>query len=293
MPSANNPHVQTSKPEGIPLGGLASSWLNLQIDPTDSKLIADFASANGMTYTARPDDIVYSSKPRPAWVGPGTSATAPVFVHKVAGNVQGYDVTFFLEYAFGSVRRKYSNDISLRKRSIIRIKLPKVFPQVVLDSRTNEPGYISSFPTTIKPKQKVALEGDFNNFFTLYAPAQIQVNVLTLLAPNFMQTLMKSAATFDVEFFGDEMVLATWDSIYDPKVMTTALDAMREQLTYMERLLVSWNYTPVRQPFDLLEYTYFSGETIKIGPLRLSPFMLLLIIAIFFVLLGFAIVASK
>lgn len=50
------------------------------------------------------------------------------------------------------------------------------------------------------------------------------------LSPNFMRILMDSASTFDVEFFGDEMILATWDSVYDPVVMQVALNALNEQL---------------------------------------------------------------
>jgi len=286
QPFATDLNIQTIEQAIGQVSGSSSVWERLQIDEADSKVIADFAQANNMSYVARPHDVVNNSKLQPAWVGPWIPATAPVYVHQVAGNLNGYPVMFLLEYGASAVQTRGDDYVKLRKRSIIKVKLPKVFPQVVLDSYNNEPGYISSFPTTIKSDQKVALEGDFNNFFNLYAPHDLQINVLTLLAPNFMQILMNNASTFDVEFFGDEMILATWSPIYDPTVMKIALDALNEQLMYLDRLLNSWNYQPARLPFDTLHYTYFRGETIKVGRLRISPLGLFVIIGIFIVLFG-------
>lgn len=293
QPSATDMNIQNIEQAIGQLSGSSSPWVRLQIDPSDSKIIADFAQANNMTYVARPDDIVYSPKPRPAWVGPLIPATAPAYVHRVRGSLQGYEISFFLEYAASPVQTRGSDYVALRKRSIVKVRLPKIFPQVVLDSHKNEPGYISSFPTTIKSDQKITLEGDFGTFFDFYAPHNLQVNTLTLLAPNFMQILMNSASTFDVEFFGDEMTLATWENIYDPAVIQVAFDALSEQLAYIDRLVASWNYEPLKPPFDTLKYTYFSGETIKVGKLHISPFGLLVIILLMIVLFGITNVLTK
>ncbi len=293
QPFATDINIQNIEEAIGQLSGSISPWKHLQLDPSDSGVIADFAHANNMTYVAWPDDIAYSSKQRPAWVGPSIPAMAPVYAHQVKGSLHGYEIMFFLEYTSNSVQKRRSDYVELRKRSIIKLKLPKVFPQVVLDSHKNEPGYVSSFPTTIKSNQKVTLEGDFNSFYSLYAPHNLQINVLTLLAPNFMRILMNSATTFDVEFFGDEMTLATWDPIYDPAVMKVALNALNEQFTYLDRLLTSWNYQPIRRPFDALEYTYLSGETIKIGRLRISPFGLLMIILLMVLIIGAINIISK
>lgn len=61
----------------------------------------------------------------------------------------------------------------------------------------------------------------------------------------------------------------------------------------MDRLLPSWNYKPLNQPFDLLQKTYFDGTVIKIGFLRIKPAMMIAIILLGFVAYGFLIALTK
>jgi hypothetical protein len=95
-----------------------------------------------------------------------------------------------------------------------------------------------------------------------------------------MQIVMDSATTFDVEFYGNELILVTRDPIYTPSVMTVALRALEAQLNYMDRLMQSWSYQPRVQPFDLLQKTYVDGSVIKIGRLRIKPAVLIILIFI-------------
>src|SRR5688572_29365863 len=99
QPSATDMNIHNIEQAVGQLSGSISSWTRLQVDSSDSKVIADFARTNNMRYVARPDDIVYSLKPQPAWVGPSIPATAPVYVHQAKGSLYGYEIMFFLEYA--------------------------------------------------------------------------------------------------------------------------------------------------------------------------------------------------
>lgn len=101
-----------------------------------------------------------------------------------------------------------------------------------------------------------------------------------------MQLLIDDAAIFDVEFYGNELFLITKDPIYTPANMEAALKALEIQLNYLTRLLASWNYQPQKPPFDRLQSTYFTGAVVKVGPLRLSPAMLIGLILASIALLG-------
>jgi hypothetical protein len=260
---------------------------DFRLDPADSNVIAQFASANGLLYSANSSLAIYEIDDHyPAWRGPRIATTTQIVAHEVKGKLFGYDTTFTIEYLPANHQTESGTELNLTYRGVIRISLPKMFPQIVIDSNKNDKSYVSTIPTAIEPQQKLTLEGNFAEYFDLYAPMGLQNKVLTLLAPNFMQILMDSAATFDVEFYGNEMILTTHDPLYTSTVMNNALAILQTQLTYIDRLLNSWNYQPKQQPFDYLSYSYINGDVIKIGSFRLYPKQLITLI-----LLGFLVLA--
>lgn len=266
----------------------------VQFDQTDSQALDAFAVANYFTYSQTSSYQAGSSpETTPGWLGTTINTTMPVFVHQMDGALFGYNVSFMLAYSTNSVQRDGQPTIHLDKRSIIRVSLPKVFPQVFLDSNKNDKGYLSTMASSFTDDQKLTLEGSFAQYFDLYAPKHMQANTLTLLAPNFMQILMSESATFDVEFFGTELYLISKDPLYTPTVMDTALRALEEQLQYMTRLLPSWNYQPLTPPFDLLHKTLFQGAVTKIGPLRIKPSAMLLLLLGGFILFGLLMILAK
>lgn len=266
----------------------------MQFDQTDSQTLSSFAQANHFTYLQTSSyQAGGSPETTPGWLGTTINTTMPVFVHQMDGTLFGYNVSFMLAYATNGMQRDGQATFQFNRRSIIRVSLPKVFPQVFLDSNKNDKGHLSTMASSFTDDQKLSLEGSFARYFDLYAPQHVQANTLTLLAPNFMQILMEESATFDVEFFGNELYLISRDPIYTPTIMNTALRALEEQLEYMTRLLPSWNYQPLTPPFDLLHKTLFQGAVTKVGPFRIKPSMLLLLMLGGFILFGLVIILAK
>lgn len=256
----------------------------LQLDQSDSNSIRAFASANSWSY--QPRAVLaeeFPSGTERAWPGHVAPSTAPMLAHRIQGSVYGYEAAMYVAYAPSSTQNESDPAVALVKRSVIKVTLPMTFPQIVLESNKNDKTAVSTMPSTFLPSQRLQLEGNFNQYFDLYAPTGLHINTLTVLAPNFMETLMHAAASFDVEFFGNQMILITKDPLYTPTVMKQALLALETQLAYLTRLSGSWDYQPVNQPFDVLQKPFFKGETVKIGPFRLSPGILISII-----LAGFA-----
>ena len=268
-------------------------WDDLIINEDDSSLIAQYAADNNYQYNRGPAGLAKQSQGS-ALIGPARVVNAPIYLHEVRGRVHGYDVTFMLEYAPSTLQTDDADKpLALDKRSFVIVKLPKIFPQIVLDSNKNYPHRIGIMPTSIRSDQKVDLEGDFSDYFDLYAPLGLQLSALTVLAPNFMQILKDSAMMFDVEFYGNELILVTSLSIYEPLVMQKTLDVLQIQLAYFNRLLASWNYDPGALPFDTLKLTAVAGDVMKIGPLRITPVMQTIAILTGFILFGLAILITN
>lgn len=79
-------------------------------------------------------------------------------------------MSFMLAYTAADWQQKEATELALNKRSIIRVLLPKPFPQLFLDSNKNDKSLVSAVPTSFKADQKLTLEGSFNEYFDFYAP---------------------------------------------------------------------------------------------------------------------------
>lgn len=272
---------------------------NFVTDPKASEVISNFAAQNQFVYENSP--AVFRSNANntvgtPAWQKRMQNSYGALTNHRIHAIIQGFSVEMELLYAgFGEGNYSSRGMLSPKqgphapgnaeiayKAGIIRVKLPKIFPQIVLDSRKNDRNLMGSLDVDIKSGQRLQLEGDFNDYFDLYSPVGLQVNTLSVLAPNFMQILKDSSYNFDVEFFGDEMVLLTRDPLYTEKVMQVASRALDAQLEYLQRLLPSWNYEPNSKPLDILNVSNASVSSFHIGKLKLGPLATTLII--FFVI---------
>jgi hypothetical protein len=273
-----------------------------EIDSLATKAIQQFASDNGFAFQLRNPDLVQYSwrdyKILPAWLGAvGIAATKDAY-YILSGQYMGYPITMFLMWdnlTEGVYYRRPNEQQRLRyiqqqTAGIVRITLPKSFPQVVLDSNKND-RIQSSVRTEYEPSQRLILEGDFAKYFDLYVPTGIQINALSLLAPNMMQILMNHSGLFDVEFRDNELIIMTRKSLYSPETMDLLQEAMTEQLTYMNRLMQSWNYSPKNQPFDMLEKPNIGGSIIKLGRFRLNAKMQIIAISAFFVIFAIILVS--
>jgi hypothetical protein len=86
------------------------------------------------------------------------------------------------------------------------LHLDRKLPQMVLDSKANNGLFGSSnLPVYFDKKQILSLEGNFNEFFTLYCPREYERDALYVFTPDLMALLIDNAAPFDVEIVDDWM----------------------------------------------------------------------------------------
>lgn len=88
----------------------------------------------------------------------------------------------------------------------VAVKLDVPLPNIVLDALGNN-SLGSNLPSTFSKDQRLSLEGDFDQHFTLYCPSGYEADALYLFTPDIMTRFIDHAAQLDVEIVDDWMFL--------------------------------------------------------------------------------------
>ena len=170
--------------------------------PFDTAALSDgpdaFAAANGLSYTKQGG--------HPAFGGAvfeylQDNAVTDVFtsegveVGTITGRVGGSQTS---QSGSWTVTTSYDTS-AVKSYGYLAIRLERAVPQLVLDSKRNG----SSIPMMIGGGQKLRLEGDFNKYFTLYAPKGYERDALYIVTPDLMALLVDETGDFDVEVVDD------------------------------------------------------------------------------------------
>ncbi len=90
----------------------------------------------------------------------------------------------------------------------MRVKLVRKLPHMVLDARKNNlfGSTVSNLPSTLTKDQVMRLEGNFNDYFTLYAPKGYERDALYVFTPDVMVALIDYGASHDIEVVDDNLI---------------------------------------------------------------------------------------
>lgn len=86
---------------------------------------------------------------------------------------------------------------------VAEITLKQKFPHILVDNKRD--GSISGFE--FDKSQKLELEGDFNTYFSVYGPKEYEIEVLQVLNPSVMVSLLSMHESFDIEIIGNKMYI--------------------------------------------------------------------------------------
>ncbi len=124
----------------------------------------------------------------------------------------------------------------------VRIKLARRLPNMVLDAKSNNFfGVVSNLPDSFSKGQKLSLEGDFDNYFTLYAPEEYKTDALYVFTPDVMSAVIDSGKSYDMEVVDDNLMIYSGSdfSLTSPDELKSLLaiaekigDEIREQSEY-------------------------------------------------------------
>jgi hypothetical protein len=92
-------------------------------------------------------------------------------------------------------------------KGVICVKLKRRLPHTLLDAKSNNSFGFTNLPQTFSRKQRLQLEGDFNNYFDLYIPEGYGRDALYYLTPELMQVLVDYGSGYDIEVVDDQLYI--------------------------------------------------------------------------------------
>ncbi len=155
-----------------------------------------FAQANNLVYEKDIHDPVLSGM----IFDEGDSRS---IIHRLSGKLDGtvFELANY-QYATGSGKNRQTHDYGYAK-----IMLSRQLPHMVLDAKKNNGFGITNLPDTFNRGQKLELEGNFNEHFTLYCPKEYERDALYVFTPDLMALLIDNANAFDIEIVDNQLYL--------------------------------------------------------------------------------------
>lgn len=161
-----------------------------------------FATANGLTFSPMDADPQYPG----AIFQFGNPRAALDHFRSLSGRFLDYGN---YRYTTGSGKNR-----TTRTWGFMALRLDRALPNMVLDSNSNNGIFGSNLPATFDKNQVLKLEGNFNDYFTLYCPREYERDALYIFTPDLMALLIDNAAPFDVEIV-DEWMFVYSSSTFD------------------------------------------------------------------------------
>ena len=170
--------------------------------------LSRFAADNGMLFSA--------SSPNPQYPGMifqyGSSRQTVNHLRSASDR--------FLDIGNFQFTTSDGKNTTTHHRGFMALHLDRRLPHMVLDAKANGSLGFATFDRS----QVLSLEGDFNNFFTLYCPQQYERDALYVFTPDLMALLVDNAAPFDVE------IVDNWMFVYSNGAFPSLHPGLYERL---------------------------------------------------------------
>lgn len=155
-----------------------------------------FAQANGMSYEGR-----VASPSLPGMIfSLGSSRLSTDLVRGTKPR--------FVEFGNYQYTVRSGKNSTTYRWGYVAVKLDVPLPNIVLDAKGNN-GFGSNLPASFQKEQRLSLEGNFDQYFTLYCPEGYERDALYLFSPDIMARFIDNAAELDVEIVDDWVFLYT------------------------------------------------------------------------------------
>lgn len=89
----------------------------------------------------------------------------------------------------------------------VKTKLVRRLPHMVLDAKSNNFWKFSNLSNYFDRSQVLSLEGNFDTFFTLYAPKQYERDALYVFTPDVMTAMIDYGKEYDIEIVDDDLYI--------------------------------------------------------------------------------------
>ncbi len=124
----------------------------------------------------------------------------------VTGNFQNLPLTLFsYHYTIG-----YGKGARTYFYTIFRLDYPTPLPPIFLQVKGHDFGEGIFDHFSKNDPEKIQLEGDFNQYFTLYTKKSFETEALQVLSPDFMVKIQDEWKNFSLEFVGSHLYIYTY-----------------------------------------------------------------------------------
>ncbi|POH70841.1 hypothetical protein C3B59_04015 [Cryobacterium zongtaii] len=188
--------------------------------------LARFATANGLSYLPGP----VSGKHLKPWASRGVLTLTRVM--RPASERA-------IEFANYELRVDTLGSSNAQFGGFCAVRLSTPLPHILLRAQAGKAGKfaLAALPDSA---QRLSLEGDFDDHFTLYCPEEYERDALYLFTPDVMARLIDRVRGFDVEIIDDWLLLVSsrdvvtldpesWQGLYD------AVGALSDKIGRWER----------------------------------------------------------
>jgi hypothetical protein len=236
--------------------------LDLIVDPKKRKQLdaafAPFLASNGFM-VAKSNNISLAYAPFIYGIS-SQASTSMAFEGSIGGTLFNvFTYTYYKDTRSGKDSFPFT---------VFRFSVTKPLPHIVLDSRKND-GIISSIPRYFNDDQRIELEGDFNNYFDLFAPRDYEIETLDILSPDFMQMLIDFHSDFDVEINKTEIYLISKGINYDQQSMAELFKAAEVLIEKFNLKLQVWSMAAMSKNLPELE-SHIDESAIRFGGKRIT-----------------------
>ncbi|WP_158000100.1 hypothetical protein [Salinibacterium sp. PAMC 21357] len=188
---------------------LDHSSLQPEGTPEQRLRLSRFAAANGFEFAAHEGAVGY-----PGMIF-GLGFDRAVSQHLVRSGEQFLDIGNY-EYT-----ARVGADAVRYRYGFVAIHLERRMPHLVLDSNTNNFLGASQLPVGFASKQRISLEGNFDEYFAMYCPKGYEPDALYVFTPDLMALMIDEAVIADAEVVDDWMFLYRFGGfdLSDPATM--------------------------------------------------------------------------
>lgn len=218
-----------------------------------------FASSQGLVYQAQVKDpvrkgIIFSN--------PNVKGS---FMYDLMSNP--YNQPFEIGNYYYQNGSGDNQTLTSRYFGFISIGLNKKLPHIVLDATGNStklPGIkLSSFGIPFAKDQVLKLEGNFNDYFTLYVPKGYETDALYIFTPDLMARFIDNAGIYTAEIIDDRLYIYSGQPFFFDKPQTyEKLFGILETIG-VKALKQTKNYSDARS--DLKRHIAVPGRRLRRG----------------------------
>ncbi|MCA9342434.1 hypothetical protein KC950_00255 [Candidatus Saccharibacteria bacterium] len=180
---------------------------------------------------------------------------------------------------FDFYRKSKNGDFKSREEyhTVIEYKLRRTLPHLIFDSKTAKG---RQYKWVFLKSQQLSLEGNFDKYYDLYSPMFYQIDTLSFITPDVMQTMIE-LSDYDLEIKDDRLIILA------PLVPNNKID---EFVAKTDKLFKELNfnlraYKDTRIESGKENIADF-GRTLLINPVKNIVTAILMFIGLIMVILG-------